>query len=55
MRQIKQNIPSTALNIIANKLVSKYPKMFRAVDDDGIVLGNAACAIFTKLHERAII
>lgn len=44
MRQIKE-----ALKMVANKLICKYPKIFKDVDDGGVVMGDGCCTTFTKL------
>ncbi|CAH0564387.1 unnamed protein product [Brassicogethes aeneus] len=53
LRQIKELIPSKVLKRVANSMCEKYPKMFKDVDNDGIVLADGSCSLYCKLHERA--
>lgn len=42
MRAIKENIPSKALKILTNKLVSKYSDIFEDMDEDEVILGDGS-------------
>lgn len=52
MRSIKTNPSSKAVRLVAQKLISKFPKTFQDIDDDGVVLGDGSIGIFMKLYER---
>lgn len=52
MRQIKTRIPMKAFRIVANKMTSKYPKMFVDVDEDGVVLGDGCSTLVNQLQDR---
>lgn len=53
LRQIKELIPIKVLRMVADKLRSKFPKMFTDLDEDGNVVGDGYGILFFKLCERA--
>ncbi|CAH0561700.1 unnamed protein product [Brassicogethes aeneus] len=52
MKEIKANIPAKALHIVANKLVDKYPDVFKDKDHDNVTIGDGRYSIFKKLQDR---
>ncbi|XP_063931266.1 uncharacterized protein LOC135143334 [Zophobas morio] len=52
MLDISNEIPTKTFQIIAHKLVAKYPKSFQDYDDDGMVIGNGLITICNQLKER---
>lgn len=52
LRSRKTNLPSKAIKVVANKIVSRYPKSFQDVDEDGYVYGDGSHTIFSKIMEH---
>lgn len=52
MRNIQDFIPVKAFKIVAKKIVEKYPKIFKDMDEDGKCFGNDTHTTFSKLHDR---
>lgn len=52
MRLIKTRIPVAAFKAIASKIVNKYPKTFRDIDADGVVIGDGSYFLIRKLIDR---
>lgn len=51
MRNVQDFIPSRALRIVAEKIVSKYPKTFKVMDDEKC-FGDGSYTTFLKLRDR---
>lgn len=51
MRNIQHFIPSKALKVVAEKIVNKYPKIFKDMDDEKC-FGDGCHTIFLKLRDR---
>lgn len=52
MREIKDHIPASAIHIIAQKIIDKFPVMFKDIDEDGIVIGDGSHTLFRKIQDR---
>lgn len=52
LREIRRNVPCKALKIAAQKIISKYPKVFEDRDDDGVLLGDGSVTVYQRLLER---
>ncbi|XP_024884722.1 uncharacterized protein LOC112462889, partial [Temnothorax curvispinosus] len=52
MRNIQEFIPAKAFKIIAEQIVSKYPKTFKDMDEDGKCFGDGSYTLFAKLRDR---
>ncbi|XP_066589602.1 uncharacterized protein [Prorops nasuta] len=52
MRAIQELIPSKTFNLIARKMVDKYPKTFADLDDDGQFFGEGMHSLYNKMHDR---
>lgn len=52
MRTISTKIPTKAFKIQAVKMSNKFPKMFRDIDEDKVVIGDGCSAVQQKLLDR---
>ncbi|XP_071575056.1 uncharacterized protein [Temnothorax nylanderi] len=52
MRNIQEFIPAKAFKIIAEQIVSKYPKTFKDMDEDGKCFEDGSHTLFAKLRDR---
>ncbi|XP_066597066.1 uncharacterized protein [Prorops nasuta] len=54
MRCTAEFIPAQAFKIVARKLVDKYPKTFKVMDEEGNAFGDGTDSMYAKLHDRNV-
>ncbi|KAI4459143.1 hypothetical protein MML48_6g00001703 [Holotrichia oblita] len=51
-REISLHVPTYALKRVAEKVIAKYPGMFKDVDDDEVVIGDGTHTLYKKLCDH---
>lgn len=52
MRNVQEFIPSKAFKMVAKKVIEKYPRTFKDMDEDGKSFGDGSHTFYLKLRDR---
>ncbi|KAG5875152.1 hypothetical protein JTB14_025585 [Gonioctena quinquepunctata] len=52
MREITKAIPSSAIKIITQQIIKRFPKTFGDLDEDGVTIGDGTYSLYNKLYDR---
>lgn len=52
MREIRTRIPLRGFKLVAEKIANKYPRTFKDIDTEGVLIGDGYHSLTSKLEDR---